>query len=74
MGRVRLKQSFEDKSVTFEFERAATPAILVNAVPLEIKGYENNPYRRSGMIVDLAAFRALLNRPDNNTVTIHYQH
>jgi cellobiose phosphorylase len=74
LGRVRLKQSFEDKSVTFEFERAATPAILVNAVPLEIKGYENNPYRRGGMIVDLAAFRALLNRPDNNTVTIHYQH
>lgn len=72
LGRVRLKQSFEGKMVTFEFIRSSVPAILVNSTPVNIKAYEDNPYRRGGMVIELAPFLALLSCPDDNTVTIHY--
>ncbi len=71
LGTVKLKQCVEDKMVTYEFIKSDHKAVLVNTVPLEIKGYESNPYRQGGMMVDLASFVELLNSPDN-TVTINY--
>lgn len=71
LGRVRLKLCFEGKTVLFEFIRGATPGIMVNASPLAVKGFEPNPYRQGGMMVDFSAFIAGLDRPDN-TVTVTY--